>query len=63
MIQAKAEADALVMIAAALNNNPDLLTYQYITKLAPNVQVMYLPSGQPYLITLPTAQPSTTTAP
>jgi len=61
MIQAKAEADALVMIAAALEGNPDLLTYQYITKLAPNVQVMYLPSGQPYLITLPTAEPSGTT--
>jgi regulator of protease activity HflC (stomatin/prohibitin superfamily) len=61
MIQARAEADALVMIAAALQNNPDLLTYQYITKLAPNVQVMYLPSGQPYLIPLPTAEPSGTT--
>jgi regulator of protease activity HflC (stomatin/prohibitin superfamily) len=56
LIQAKAEADALSMIAAALQDNPDLLTYQYITKLAPNVQVMYLPSGQPYLITLPTAE-------
>jgi regulator of protease activity HflC (stomatin/prohibitin superfamily) len=55
LIQAKAEADALVMIAAALNENPDLLTYQYITKLAPNVQVMYLPSGQPYLLPLPSS--------
>ena len=55
MIQAKAEADALVMIAAALEGNPDLLTYQYITKLAPNVQVMYLPSGQQVLIPLPKA--------
>jgi hypothetical protein len=45
------------LIAAALKNNPDLLTYQYIQKLAPNVQVMYLPSGQPYLIPLPTATP------
>jgi regulator of protease activity HflC (stomatin/prohibitin superfamily) len=60
MIQAKAEADALVMIALALNNNPDLLTYQYITKLAPNVQVMYLPSGQPYLLPLPTSVPTGT---
>jgi regulator of protease activity HflC (stomatin/prohibitin superfamily) len=60
LIQAKAEADALVMIAQALNENPDLLTYQYITKLAPNVQVMYLPSGQPYLITLPTPAPNDT---
>jgi len=60
MIQAKAEADALVMIAIALQHNPDLLTYQYITKLAPNVQVMYLPSGQPYLLPLPTSVPTET---
>jgi regulator of protease activity HflC (stomatin/prohibitin superfamily) len=57
LIQAEAEAQALEMIAAALKNNSDLLTYQYITKLAPNVQVMYLPSGQPYLIPLPTESP------
>lgn len=60
LIQAKAEADALTMIATALKDNPDLLTYQYITKLAPNVQVMYLPTGQPYLIPLPTAVPTDT---
>jgi regulator of protease activity HflC (stomatin/prohibitin superfamily) len=57
LIQAEAEANALNMIAASLEGNPDLLTYQYITKLAPNVQVMYLPSGQPYLVTLPTPAP------
>jgi regulator of protease activity HflC (stomatin/prohibitin superfamily) len=57
LIQAKAEAEALNMIAEALKDNPDLLTYQYISKLAPNVQVMYLPSGQPYLVTLPTPTP------
>jgi prohibitin 1 len=59
LIQAKAEADALTMIAASLKNNPDLLTYQYITKLAPNVQVMYLPSGQQYLVPLPTPESAT----
>lgn len=53
LIQAEAEARALQLIAEAIRNNPDLLTYQYITKLAPNVQVMYLPTGQPYLIPLP----------
>ncbi len=63
LIQAKAEADALVMIANALNNNKDLLTYQYITKLAPNVQVMYLPTGQPYLIPLPTPESTTPATP
>ena len=55
VIQAQAEAQALELISAALKDNPDLLTYQYISKLAPNVQVMYLPSGQQYLIPLPTA--------
>ena len=62
VIQAQAEAQALELISAALRDNPDLLTYQYISKLAPNVQVMYLPSGQPYLIPLPTA-PAPTIAP
>jgi regulator of protease activity HflC (stomatin/prohibitin superfamily) len=63
LIQAKAEAEALGMIAAALEGNPDLLTYQYITKLSPNVQVMYLPSGQQYLIPLPTPATVTETTP
>jgi regulator of protease activity HflC (stomatin/prohibitin superfamily) len=63
VIQAKAEAEALNLISAALQDNPDLLTYQYISKLAPNVQVMYLPSGQPYLITLPTPSDTVVTAP
>jgi regulator of protease activity HflC (stomatin/prohibitin superfamily) len=54
IIQAQAEAQALQLISAALKDNPDLLTYRYIEKLAPNVQVMYLPSDQEYLIPLPT---------
>jgi len=51
--QAKAEAEALGLIAAALKDNPDLLTYQYISKLAPNVSVMYLPSGSPFILQIP----------
>ena len=61
VIQAKAEAEALNLISEVLKANPDLLTYQYITKLAPNVQVMYLPSGQNYLVPLPTPPPASTT--
>lgn len=67
LIQAEAEAKALEMIANALKNNPDLLTYQYISKLSPNVQVMMLPSGAPFVFQLPNnlqqygPQPSTTT--
>ena len=53
LIQAEAEAKALQMVAAVLSDNPELLTYQYITKLAPNVQVMFLPSNAPFLFPLP----------
>jgi len=63
VIQAEAEAKALTAINNALKNNPDLLTYRYIEKLAPNVQVLYLPSNSPYFIPLPTAPGSTTVAP
>lgn len=70
IIQAEAEAKALELVAEALKNRPELLTYQYITKLAPNMQVMMLPSNSPFLFPLPStigpgtsssAQPSTTT--
>ncbi len=66
LIQAAAEAEALQLIAKALQENPDLLTYQYITKLAPNIQVMLVPNNMPYLLPLPTMGPSsvlTTTLP
>jgi regulator of protease activity HflC (stomatin/prohibitin superfamily) len=53
IINAKAEAEALQLIATALAGNNDLLTYQYITKLSPNVQVMYLPSNSPFVFQLP----------
>jgi regulator of protease activity HflC (stomatin/prohibitin superfamily) len=58
VLQAQAEAESLRLIGEALEDNPDLLTFRYIDKLAPNVQVMYLPSSNPYLITLP--QPTDT---
>ncbi len=57
IIQAQAEAEALRLVSEAIKDNPDLLTYRYIEKLAPNVQVMYLPSGQQYLVPLPQATP------
>ena len=56
LIQAEAEAKALEMIASVLKANPDLLTYQYITKLSPNVQVMLVPSESPFLFTIPGLQ-------
>ncbi len=56
LIQAEAEAKALELIAAALADKPELLTYQYITKLAPGIQVMLVPNNTPYLLPLPTLQ-------
>lgn len=53
IIQAEAEAKALERIAVALRDQTDLLTYQYITKLSPNIQAMLLPSNQPFLFPLP----------
>jgi regulator of protease activity HflC (stomatin/prohibitin superfamily) len=53
LIQAEAEAKALEMIAEVLKNNPEMMNYQYITKLAPNVQVIYLPSNQSFMLQLP----------
>jgi regulator of protease activity HflC (stomatin/prohibitin superfamily) len=61
IIQSEAEAKALEMIAAALATNPDLLQYTYVTRLAPGVQVMLVPSNSPYLFPLPTMEPSNTT--
>jgi regulator of protease activity HflC (stomatin/prohibitin superfamily) len=55
LIQAEAEAKALEAINAALKNNPDLLTYQYISKLAPSIQTLLLPSNAPFVFPLPTA--------
>lgn len=53
IVQAEAEAKALELIAAALKDKPDLLTYQYITKLAPEIQVMLLPSNSPFIFPFP----------
>jgi regulator of protease activity HflC (stomatin/prohibitin superfamily) len=53
IIQAQAEAKAMLLIAEVLKDNPDLLNYQYITKLSPNVQVMMVPSGSSFILPYP----------
>ena len=65
LIQANAEAKALELIADALAGNKDLLTYQYILKLAPGIQVMLVPNNAPYLLPLPslTSTPAPTAVP
>ncbi|NPV56026.1 MAG: prohibitin family protein [Anaerolineae bacterium] len=53
LVEADAEAKALDLINAAIANNPDLLTYTYIQKLSPNIEVMLLPNDTPFLFPLP----------
>lgn len=67
IIEAQAEAEALQVIAAVLQGNSDLLTYQYISKLSPTIQTLLLPSNAPFIFPLPdgtvitpTATPTTT---
>ncbi len=57
LIEAQAEANALSLIQEAIANNPELLTYQYITKLAPNISAMLLPSESPFVFQIPEATP------
>jgi regulator of protease activity HflC (stomatin/prohibitin superfamily) len=54
LLKAQAQAQANDVLAKSLT--PELLTYTYINKLAPNVQVMYLPSGTPLLLPSVTPQ-------
>jgi regulator of protease activity HflC (stomatin/prohibitin superfamily) len=58
LIQADAEAKALTLIAGAIKDNPNLLTYQYISKLSPNIQAMLLPSNAPFVFPLPQMSPA-----
>ena len=62
LIQADAEAKGLSLIAGALKGNQDLLNYQYITKMSPNVQVMMVPGNTPFLLPFPTYGPSSSTS-
>jgi regulator of protease activity HflC (stomatin/prohibitin superfamily) len=54
LLKAQAQAQANDVLSKSLTT--ELLTYTYINKIAPNVQVMYLPSGTPLL--LPSVTPS-----
>jgi len=57
VIEAKAEAQALQLIAEVLATNPALLNYRYIEKLAPGIQVMLVPNDNPYILPLPEIAP------
>ena len=45
-VEAQAEAEALQLIAAQLRNNPELIQYEWASKLSPGVSTVLLPSNQ-----------------
>lgn len=51
VIQAQADAQANQLLAASLT--PELLQYQYILRLAPGVQTIFIPSGNQFILPLP----------
>ncbi len=55
LIQAEAEAKANQLLAESLT--PELLQYQYILKLAPGVQTIFVPSGNQFILPLPSTSP------
>ncbi len=59
MIEAQAEATALELLAAALAQNPDLITFEYVQRLGPGIQVMLLPSDNPFLLPIPSLEGTT----
>jgi regulator of protease activity HflC (stomatin/prohibitin superfamily) len=52
LLEADAEAKALQLINDVIIQNPDLINYMYLQKIAPNVQVIFLPAEAPYLFDL-----------
>src|SRR5688572_20153316 len=64
IIQAEAQAQANELIGQSLQQNPEILQYQYILKLAPGVQTIFIPSGNQFILPLPnTTVPATVIEP
>ena len=59
LVQADAEAKANDLLSKSLT--PTLLQYQYILKLAPGVQTIFVPSGNQFILPLPNTGTTTTT--
>lgn len=60
IIQAEAQAEANRLIGQSIQENPEILQYEYILKLAPGVQTVFIPSGNQFILPLPnTTNPPT----
>lgn len=49
-IEAAAQATAFAVVGESIAENRDVLTYQYIDRLAPSIQTLLLPSNSPFLL-------------
>lgn len=58
LIQAEAEAKALQMISDVIRQNPDIIQYLFVNRIAPGVQTIFLPNNGQYLLPLPTTSAS-----
>jgi regulator of protease activity HflC (stomatin/prohibitin superfamily) len=53
LLKAQAQAEALRLINEILSKNRDLLTYQYVDKIAPGIKVMLVPNNNPFILPIP----------
>jgi regulator of protease activity HflC (stomatin/prohibitin superfamily) len=61
IIQAQAQAEANQLIGQSIQENPEILQYEYILKLAPGVQTIFIPSGNQFILPLPNTTINTPT--
>ena len=61
LLQAQAEAKANELLAQSIT--PELMQYQYILKLSPGVQTIFIPSGNQFILPLPNTANTPATAP
>lgn len=61
IIQAQAQAEANELIGQSIQQNPEILQYEYILKLAPGVQTIFIPSGNQFILPLPNTAINTPT--
>ena len=61
LIQAQAEAQANQLLAESLT--PALVQYQYVLRLAPGVQTIFVPSGNQFILPLPDTSTSPESTP
>ncbi len=53
LLKAQAQAEALRLLNEILGKNRDLITYQYVEKIAPGIKVMLVPNNNPFILPIP----------